>query len=191
MKKTQNKITMKNIFKFRGFLMIPPIVFIVLCTWDEIEENWLSFGLGGATFALGLALRIWAQTHIHHRLKMKKILTTTGPYAYVRNPLYIANTIMLVATCMLAELFWFVPVQILYCAIVYTFVVRFEENRLYQKYGSAYLNYAHQVPRWLPKLRSLSIKETNINRYLIPSIVAEVHNLLLVVPFIVKEMLLR
>jgi hypothetical protein len=122
---------------------------------------------------------------------MKKILTTTGPYAYVRNPLYIANTIMLAATCMLAELFWFVPVQILYCAIVYTFVVRFEENRLYQKYGSAYLNYAHQVPRWLPKLRSMSIKETNINRYLIPGIVAEVHNLLLVVPFIVKEMLLR
>jgi protein-S-isoprenylcysteine O-methyltransferase Ste14 len=191
MKKTQNKITMKNIFKLRGFLMIPPIVFIVLCTWGEIEENWLSFGLGGATFALGLALRIWAQTHIHHRLKMKKILTTTGPYAYVRNPLYIANTIMLAATCMLAELFWFVPVQILYCAIVYTFVVRFEENRLYQKYGSAYLNYAHQVPRWLPKLRSMSIKETNINRCLIPSMVAEVHNLLLVVPFIVKEMLLH
>ena len=191
MKETKNKILIKKIFKFRGFLMIPPIVFIVLCSWHETENAWLDFGLGGATFALGLALRIWAQTHIHHRLKMKKILTTTGPYAYVRNPLYIANTIMLAATCMLAELFWFVPVQILYCAIVYTFVVRFEENRLYQKYGSAYLNYAHQVPRWLPKLRSMSIKETNINRYLIPSIVAEVHNLLLVVPFIVKEMLLR
>lgn len=180
---------MKKIYKIRGLLMVLPMIFIALCTWNETEKETLVFGLGGAVFALGLALRIWAQMHIHHRLKVKKVLTTTGPYAYVRNPLYVANTIMLAAACMLAELFWFVPIQILYCAIIYTFVVRSEENRLSQKYGSAYLNYTNEVPRWLPRVKRLSIQEIKINKYFIPSIVAETHNLLLLMPFIIKEML--
>lgn len=181
---------LRKIFKLRGYLMIPPVVFIALCSWGEIENDWLVFGLGGITFALGLALRIWAQMHIHYRLKTKKILTTTGPYAYVRNPLYIANTIILAAICLFSELFWFVPIQILYCAIVYSFVVRFEEDHLTQKYGSAYLDYAKQVPRWLPKLRSLNVEKTNANRYFIRSIAAEVYNLLLLAPFLIKEILL-
>jgi len=179
---------LRKFFKLRGYLMIPPVVFLVLCSRGEIEKDWLVFGLGGITFALGLALRVWAQMHIHYRLKTKKILTTTGPYAYIRNPLYIANTIMLVAACMFSELFWFVPIQILYCAIVYTLVVRFEENHLSEKYGNDYLDYTKQVPRWLPRLRSLRIKEkVNVSEYLIPSIVAEAPNLLILAPFIIKD----
>jgi protein-S-isoprenylcysteine O-methyltransferase Ste14 len=188
MEDIKNETLMRKIFKLRGLLMVPPMIFIVLCTWGEIEKDWLIFGLGGTTFALGLALRVWAQMHIRYRLKIEKILTTTGPYSYVRNPLYIANTIMLVAACMFSEQFWFIPIQILYCAIVYNLVVRFEENHLLQKYGNAYLDYTYQVPRWFPRLRSLSIKKkVNVIEYLIPSIVTEAPNLLILAPFIIKD----
>ncbi len=191
MKNLKTNNMLKIIFKLRGYLMIPPVIFVILCTWGEIEKDWLVFGLGGAIFALGFALRVWAQMHIHYRLKTKKMLTTTGPYAYTRNPLYIANTVMLAAVCMLSELFWFAPIQILYCAAVYSFVVRFEEEHLTQKYGTAYLNYVNEVPRWFPRLRQLNINKTNINtnKYFTPSIAAEIYNLLLLLPFVIKEIL--
>jgi len=81
----QKKIV-RLIYKNRGLLMVPPVVFMVLCTWKEIENDALVFGLGGIVFGMGLCLRIWSQMHLHHRLKVHKILTTTGPYVYIRNP---------------------------------------------------------------------------------------------------------
>jgi protein-S-isoprenylcysteine O-methyltransferase Ste14 len=182
---------MKRIFKYRGLLMLPPMVFITFCTWSEVENSTLVFGLGGLVFALGLGLRLWAQMHLHYRLKTRKVLTTTGPYAYVRNPIYVANTAMLVAACMLAELFWFAPIQALYCGVVYALVVRDEEAHLTAKYGAPYREYLKSIPRWLPKLRRLDVRQPSAATYFLPSVWAEVHNFLWLAPFLVKELFCR
>lgn len=182
---------MKTIYALRGWLMVPPMLFVTLCTWTETEGHLFVFGIGGFVFALGLVLRVWAQIHLHYRLKIRKVLTVTGPYAIVRNPIYIGNTIILAGACMLAELYWFVPLQILYCAVVYTFVVRYEENHLAQKYGNAYVKYLSSAPRWFPK-RTTGLSNGKghfFTEYLLPSLLAEVHNLLLLIPFIVKELI--
>lgn len=178
---------MKVIFKLRGLLMVPPMIFVALCTWGEIEKELVVWGVGGVTFAVGLVLRVWSQMHLHYRLKIRKTLTTTGPYAYVRNPIYLANTIMLGGACMLAELFWFVPVQVLYCAMIYSLVVRYEEAHLAAKYGPPYLEYRAAVPRWFPKWRP-SQERSDMAAYFSPSLLAEVHNLLYLLPFVVKEL---
>ena len=182
---------MRTIFKLRGWLMLIPMVFITVCTAYETENEWLCFGLGGLVFVLGLVLRVWAQMHLHYRLRIRKELTVTGPYAFVRNPIYIGNTLMLAGACMLAELFWFVPVQVLYCALVYTFVVRYEESHLADKYGGAYVEYMSRVPRWLPGLglARLSAGAGVFRAYFTASLWSEVHNLLLLSPFIIKELL--
>ena len=73
---------------------------------------------------------------LHYRLKMRKVLTSTGPYAWVRNPIYIANTSMLVGLTCTSEHFWFVPIMLLWCAVVYHYVVRREESHLRDKYGA-------------------------------------------------------
>ena len=163
---------------------------MVLCTWKEVENDVLIFGLGGAVFGAGLYLRIWSQLHIHHRLRIHKILTTTGPYVYIRNPLYVANTLLLTGAAFLSELFWFAPLMLVYCAIVYSFVVRYEEAKLSKKYGAPYMDYFNQVPRWFPRLRALQkTSSSEMCKLFGASILAEMHNLLLVIPFLIKEAL--
>ena len=178
---------LKSIFKVRGLIMVPPMIFITLCTAGEWENNLAVFGGGGAVFMLGLSLRVWAQMHLRYRLRTHKILTVTGPYAYVRNPIYIANTAILLGACMLAELFWFLPIQLLWCAVIYTFVVRYEEARLAQKHGDAYRAYLARVPRWLPKFSPSMNFKPSTREYIGRSLLAEVHNLAILLPFVVKE----
>jgi len=178
------------IYKKRGLLMVPPVVFMVLCTWKEVENHVLGFGLGGAVFGTGLYLRIYSQLHLHYRLRVGKILTITGPYAYVRNPCYIANTLLLTGCAFLSELFWFAPIILVYCAIIYSFVVRYEEGELTRQYGALYTDYFNRVPRWFPRLRGLQKTSfPKMQEFIVPSIFAEMHNLLLVILFLIKEAL--
>jgi len=183
----QGKIT-TLIYKMRGLLILPVVVFMALCTWKEIEYDVIVFSSGGIVFGAGFCLRVWSQMHLHHRLKIRKILTTTGPYAYIRNPCYVANTLMLTGVTFMSELLWFVPLMLVYCVIIYSFVVRYEEAKLAEQYRTLYADYFAWVPRWFPKLRRLPKESLAKTReFLVPSIVAEMHNLLLIVPFLIKE----
>jgi protein-S-isoprenylcysteine O-methyltransferase Ste14 len=179
----------KFVFRYRGALMAPPLVFAAICTWHETENEFLVFGLGGVLFSCGMLLRLWSQMHLHYRLKIPKALTITGPYVYVRNPVYIANTVMLVATVILAELFWFAPVMFVYCMAVYTVVVRFEESHLLNKYGQAYADYAGKTSRWIPNFHIIkSVVAVDTKRFFVPSLLAEAPSFLLLLPFLIKEL---
>ncbi|MCK5863293.1 MAG: isoprenylcysteine carboxylmethyltransferase family protein, partial [Candidatus Hydrogenedentes bacterium] len=143
-------------------------------------------------FGIGVLIRVWAQIHLHYRLKIHKILTTTGPYIYVRNPIYIANTIMLLGTTVLSELIWFLPVMFLWCIVIYSFVIRREEIHLLGKYGNPYSEYLRTTPRWIPAAGRINEKystQNQMTRFLWPSILAEVHCLLWLIPLIAKEIL--
>ncbi len=178
---------MKSIFKYRGLLMVPPLVFAAVCKWYETENRFLVFGLGGALFACGLLLRLWSQLHLHYRLKVPKALTITGPYVYVRNPVYIANIFMLVAAVILAELYWFAPLMLVYCVAVYSVVIRFEESHLLGKYGWHYADYISKTPRWFPNFHIPKSAAVNTRQFFIPSLLAEAPNLLLLLPPLIKE----
>lgn len=177
------------IFKNRGLVMAPPLIFAALCTWAETENALVVFGLGGSVFFAGLLLRIWSQMHLHYRLKVHKVLTTTGPYAFVRNPIYIGNTIMLVGAMIMSELLWLAPVMLVYCAAGYSMVVRFEESHLLEKYGAPYAEYLAKVPRWFPDFAGAARTIIDARRFLGPSLLAEAPSLLLLLPFIIKELL--
>ena len=180
---------MQSVYKIRGLLMLPPVLFALLCTWNEVENDVLVFGLGGLIFGLGVLIRTWSQMHLHYRLRIKKVLTTTGPYRYCRNPIYIGNTMILLGFVMMTEVFWFLPVMLIYCMIVYTLVVRYEESYLRQKFGAAYEDYLSQVPRWIPTFRVFqNTALTETRNFLIPSIIAELHCLLLLLPVVAKEL---
>lgn len=181
----------------RGWLLAPPLVFATLSTRWEVEDPWWTFGLGGVLFATGLTLRVWAQTHLRYRLRyhagerLHKVLTETGPYRYVRNPIYLANGCMVLGATAASELLWLLPVVMLWCAVVLRQVVRYEEIELFRKYGAPYRAYCERVPRFWPRLRGTSPGERRAEplRFLAGSLRAEFHNLLLLVPFVVKELL--
>ena len=178
----------RNVFKVRGLLMAPPVLFVLMVTFGEYEHDQVVWPVGFAIFLAGVALRVWAQMHLHYRLSVHKTLTTTGPYAFVRNPIYVANTTMLLGLTVVSELLWFLPVMLAWCVVVYHFVVRYEEAHLTVKYGAPYRAFVERTSRWLPRISDKRLAVTHtMRRFLRPSIVAELHCFLLVIPFLVKE----
>jgi len=136
-------------FKLRALLMVPLVAVLVLCTrwrFDRDLDDWL---IGLPLFLAGVALRVWSQVHLRYRLRDGHALATSGPYAYVRNPVYFGNALLLSAVAVLCELPWMIPVTIVYAACVYGLAVRYEETRLEKRFGEEFRRYCAQVPRWL------------------------------------------
>jgi protein-S-isoprenylcysteine O-methyltransferase Ste14 len=175
----------KWVYRFRGYLITPPQIIAFFCYQFETEAKFI-WPIGLFLFVIGVALRIWAQQHLHYRIKVHKTLTITGPYSFVRNPIYIGNILISCGATVLSELLWLVPLTLFYCLGIYSLVVRYEESHLSEKYGELYRRYMTKVPRWFPKVlhpHSIGI----INRYLRQSIIAEMPCFLLLLPFILKE----
>ena len=183
-------------YKIRGGLMAVPYVFAFLYTQNENEHPKVLI-TGLALVIAAFLLRLWAQLHLHYRLKVKKVLTTTGPYAYVRNPIYIANIILLAGYILMSELVWLVPVGIFYGYIVYHIVVAYEEHHLQEKYGTPYTEYFERVPRWMPRI-SLRPKGTQpvggrsrVRAFLMPSLKAEYQCLCIALVPLAKELVVH
>jgi len=108
----------------------------------------------GVIFA-GLLIRFWAAGYIK---KIRK-LTTSGPYAFVRNPLYIGNFLMGLGFCLF--------VNNLYLSIGYTLLFSFfylgtmkkEEILLTQLFGDDYVEYKKAVPLFFPRLKPYKSKD--------------------------------
>ncbi|MCX5649607.1 MAG: isoprenylcysteine carboxylmethyltransferase family protein, partial [Planctomycetota bacterium] len=132
----------------RGWLAALPVVVAFLCSYDELENDTTTWAIGGALFLAAMAVRIWAQCHLHYRLSGHKVLTVTGPYRYSRNPIYLANTAMIAALVWLMEVPWLVVPTVIWCALVYSVVVRYEESRLSANFGERYRCYMQTVPQW-------------------------------------------
>lgn len=175
-------------YGYRGLLVAWPLVVALITTWRDYENDVVLWVIALAIFGVGFGLRIWAQQHLHFRLHMKMALTNTGPYALVRNPIYIGNAAICLAVTVASEELWMLPITLLNCCVVYHFVVKHEERKLAKVYGEEYLNYLQQVPRWLPRLSALP-KISWSPRFLGPSVKAEAYNLLFLVPPIIKEFL--
>jgi len=97
----------------------------------------------------GLALRAWAAGH----LAKNSQLARSGPYASVRNPLYI-GTLLVAAGLVLASRS--VGLGILFAAffgLIYLPVIQLEEQHLRSLFPE-YADYAREVPALLPRLRT-------------------------------------
>ncbi len=183
--------TYKTIWKKRGYLIALPILIAFFIKWDEIENDIMIWPIGCFLFLIGLTLRIWAQMYCGYRLKtVPKKLVIDGPYAIVRNPIYIANTLIACALIILMELIWFLPFMLIWCFLIYNIVVKYEEYRLLQRYGDLYKNYMAKVPRWIPKLpENTKLLNINQNRLFLLrlSIISELHCLIFLLLPILKE----
>jgi protein-S-isoprenylcysteine O-methyltransferase Ste14 len=180
------KSVWKWVYLLRGFLVSVPLVFAVFLSCFEVENEYLTWSLGLSVFFVGMAIRIWTQQHLRYRLKVSRQLAVTGPYQFVRNPVYIGNALIFSGMIIMMELVWLVPVALVWSVIVYSFVICYEEMHLLQRYGESYQKYMSEVPRWLPsslRLRDLGVKTENFAA----SIVAELHCLLFLLPCIFKE----
>jgi protein-S-isoprenylcysteine O-methyltransferase Ste14 len=178
----------KWIYRLRNVLASLPLIFAFIYNHGQIEKEFVIWGVGGIIFLAGIAVRIWAQQHLHYRMGLYKRLTTSGPYRFVRNPLYIGNILTYVGATIFSELIWFAPVTLLWAIGAYSLVVRYEEAHLLDKYGEAYQEYFRKVSRWIPKQIGFS-RWGMVNQYLKRALLIEFRCVLILLPYIVKEIL--
>jgi protein-S-isoprenylcysteine O-methyltransferase Ste14 len=78
-------------------------------------------------------------------------VVATGPYRWVRNPIYIGALLVVVGE---AWLFMSLPL-LAYAGIMavcfHLFVTGYEERTLRRRFGTSYLEYKSTVPRWIPR----------------------------------------
>ena len=95
----------------------------------------------------GLILRALASGHV----QKDKQLTTSGPYAYTRNPLYLGSLLLAAGFAIAARSWWVVAIMFLTLILIYVPVVAAEERYLRSAFPE-YDNYADNVPRLFPRL---------------------------------------
>lgn len=104
----------------------------------------------------GAAVRVWGIRVLGKRARVHtagaNALQTAGPYARVRNPLYLANGAITVGVGLLAAGPWGAAAAFAGVALVYGLAVRHEEAALAELFRGDYVAYAARVPRWLPLL---------------------------------------
>jgi protein-S-isoprenylcysteine O-methyltransferase Ste14 len=102
----------------------------------------------GAVFVVaGLAVRAAASGHI----RKNRELTTTGPYAYTRNPLYLGSILIAIGFIVAARNLWIALATVLMFVVIYLPVIGAEENYLRSLFAD-YDEYAARVPRFFPRL---------------------------------------
>jgi protein-S-isoprenylcysteine O-methyltransferase Ste14 len=124
-----------------------PIGILVVAGFGWFARPTLVSLLAGLPLAVaGLALRAWAAGHLRKNLA----LTTSGPYAWVRNPLYI-GTLIAVAGCLIAAARPLLAlVALVAFLLIYTPVVEREEQHLRSLFPD-YDAYATRVPQFIPR----------------------------------------
>ncbi len=124
------------------------LVILLLLIFARPSASWFAPGL--VLVILGEALRVWAAGH----LKKTRVLTTSGPYAYVKNPLYLGTLLILIGFSLMARNLYILAAGILIFFIYYApFKKKREGDRLRDHFGQAWLEYDRAVPDYFPKLR--------------------------------------
>jgi protein-S-isoprenylcysteine O-methyltransferase Ste14 len=125
-----------------------PLGFIFAIVYVWLARPTQTSLIAGALVMLpGLVLRGLASGHV----QKDKQLTTSGPYAYTRNPLYLGSLMLAGGFAIAARSWWIVAVMLLMFAVIYVPVIAGEERYLRQAFPE-YDDYARHVPRMLPRL---------------------------------------
>lgn len=105
-------------------------------------------GVGAGLAALGLWIRGWSAGTIHK----DRELTTGGPYAHTRNPLYLGSFFIGMGVT-IAGGHWVWPLLFLtFYAAVYSRTMAGEARHLSELFPDRYPEYAANVPAFLPRI---------------------------------------
>lgn len=129
-----------------------PAGFVVAVVFLALSRpTWASLAAGGGIALLGLALRAWAAGH----LAKYERLSTSGPFAYLRNPLYVGTLIVGVGFAVAGAHLGIGLLLIAFFLLLYLPVIEEEESYLRDKFPG-YAEYASRVPRLWPKRTALA-----------------------------------
>ncbi len=118
-------------------------------------ESWIGHATGWPVVAVGVLLFGWAVWSMIRSGenpdpdKPTRAILSAGPFAFTRNPIYVAITVFYVGVALVMNTIWMIillPVALLY--VHYVVIIR-EERYLEQLFREEYLEYKARVRRWI------------------------------------------
>lgn len=142
----------ERLFKWRDYTPIP----LLLLMFVTAEPNKISTTIGTAVIILGEVIRIYSVSFIGSISRTRKEslghnLISSGPFRYVRNPLYVGNFLITMGFATYAAQPWFIVFAALAFGFQYYCIVKYEETLLVARFGEEYELYCRQVPAWIPR----------------------------------------
>ena len=134
---------------------------VAMATWlgPKLQMNpdhlaRLLFACAACVLALAAFIRTWASSYLQasvvYAADVKSdSLVADGPYRRVRNPLYFANVLMIIALGAMMSRLGFIVAFILMVVFCYRLILR-EEEELRTSQGQSYAAYCKAVPRMWP-----------------------------------------
>jgi protein-S-isoprenylcysteine O-methyltransferase Ste14 len=110
--------------------------------------------VGLALFLLGLAAAVWARLHLGANWgvpmsqRVEPDLITSGPYRFVRHPIYSGVLLALVGTALASSLYWFLGVGLIGVYFVYS--ARVEERSMTEQFPTHYPAYRSRTRMLIP-----------------------------------------
>lgn len=150
---------MKNIsslaFKYRSYTPIPFLILMLIFQ----QSTPLTLIVGFVVALVGELIRFWGVSWAGSETRTTggvggTFLIISGPFAYVRNPLYVGNILLYLGLGIMSfALFPYLQiVAIIFFLVQYYFIVREEEKYLREKFKDDYIDYCKNVPAFFPRL---------------------------------------
>ena len=128
---------MGNVARRLARWRVPAGYVIGIVAFWYMDPTAASLAMGAVVASAGEALRIWGAGH----LEKGREVTTTGPYALTRHPLYVGSSIMGAGLAIAGRSLFVAVLTVLYLAITITAAIRSEEAHLTEKFGEHYPAY--------------------------------------------------
>ena len=130
---------------------------ILVILFAVVAEPTLYLFILGCLFVLdGLLTRLYASGFV---LKNKE-LSTTGPYAYVRHPLYTGNILILIGMSFATGFLWAFVISTIFFWFYYPPAIEYEDRKLKSLFPETWDSWAKQTPALMPKLKFNSLNLT-------------------------------
>jgi hypothetical protein len=99
--------------------------------------TWPRWALGFAVALVGEGLRVWAAGH----LEKNREVTTSGPYRYMRHPLYNGSSLIAIGVMLAANNFFVSLLTVVYITTTVPAAIQAEEAHLRSVFGDLYDRY--------------------------------------------------
>lgn len=143
------------------FILLSAFVYILAPSWLAWAVlslspalRWFGVGLGiGSVFLLFWVHRTLGRNFAAPGIiQARQTLITTGPYHWVRHPMYVTFFTISV-TVALVTANWIIIIMCLLFGVLLPSVIQIEEQTLLEKFGESYRVYAERTGRFFPRLR--------------------------------------
>jgi protein-S-isoprenylcysteine O-methyltransferase Ste14 len=113
-----------------------------------VAVGWLALLAVVALFFTALRTMRKAKTPINPNAQPEH-LVTSGPFGISRNPIYLADTLLLIGVGLVSGIAWFLPVALVASFATQKMAIEREERWLADKFAKRYRDYAKRVRRWI------------------------------------------